>query len=490
MTQLSGKPRRIGRIRPGRERAGFSLLELMVSIALVLLLILGINQVFGLSSRTVGAGQALSEANRDARNAQSIFFEDARGVASALPDAPCLIIRSQGVYAFRNKADLEADADQNPTTQDLQGDGKNIATYRAFDVNERRHRLDQLFMFARGVNHRQTGTGGSFGDLGSSFESYIVYGHLALPNNGNPSIAYRYPGEVDPTAGPSNWQNYNPNNYFASQWVLGRSVFLLDAAPPAGTAYYQRANLQKFSPLSPSSVATTGEFLTDSRYDLCEASIDTYRQIIARDDDPVTTRFWQGLTDGPAAKTPARIRGNPVPPRPLNSADAARAVPCFLRGCTQFVVEYAGDFCTQDPTTGLVTSLDPDGIIDYIFDPPGKVGDPVIKKKVRWYGFPRDVTDDGAIDVRQDVVPLADFVRNSDTSSMVATVPLGFPAWERVVPSSSYPTMPPDNYFLAAWGPDTQNGPKPTMIRITTVLDDADGRIGAGQSFEYVLKLQ
>src|SRR4051794_18240219 len=121
MTHLSGNPqRRAQPARLRRERAGFSLLELMVSIALVLILILGINQVFGLSSRTVGAGQALSEANRDGRNAQSIFFEDARGASSALSDAPCLIIRSQGVYAFRTKADLEADADQNPATQDLQ----------------------------------------------------------------------------------------------------------------------------------------------------------------------------------------------------------------------------------------------------------------------------------------------------------------------------------------------------------------------------------
>ena len=61
---------------------------------------------------------------------------------------------------------------------------------------------------------------------------------------------------------------------------------------------------------------------------------------------------------------------------------------------------------------------------------------------------------------------------------------------ERWVPSGDYPAMGAGEFFVAAWGPDTQTSPKPTMIRITVVLDDPDGRIGAGQSFEYVLKLQ
>ena len=47
---------RSGPARPGSVRA-FTLIELMISIALVLLLILGVNQVFTYTTQAVGAGE-------------------------------------------------------------------------------------------------------------------------------------------------------------------------------------------------------------------------------------------------------------------------------------------------------------------------------------------------------------------------------------------------------------------------------------------------
>ena len=52
---------------PNQPRRAFTLIEVMISIALVLILVLGINQVFKLTSDTVGAGQALASKARDYR---------------------------------------------------------------------------------------------------------------------------------------------------------------------------------------------------------------------------------------------------------------------------------------------------------------------------------------------------------------------------------------------------------------------------------------
>src|SRR5688572_18149380 len=74
------------RIRPAAATpggaAGFTLIKLMVSIELVLIIILGVNQVFSITSRTVGAGQALSAAVRDNRNLQYSFFSDVRNAVT------------------------------------------------------------------------------------------------------------------------------------------------------------------------------------------------------------------------------------------------------------------------------------------------------------------------------------------------------------------------------------------------------------------------
>src|SRR5437762_13720216 len=78
---------------------GFTLIELMISIALVLVLMIGINKVFKLTTDTVGAGQTLSAAVRDSRAAQAVYSADFGTMAQ---DAPFLLIRSSVTPAFRN----------------------------------------------------------------------------------------------------------------------------------------------------------------------------------------------------------------------------------------------------------------------------------------------------------------------------------------------------------------------------------------------------
>src|SRR5947209_20458033 len=73
-------PRRPRPIRPAaarqRRRAGFTLVELMVSIALALLLVIGINAVFKMSSDTVGTGMQMGEITRQFRTVDKVLGND------------------------------------------------------------------------------------------------------------------------------------------------------------------------------------------------------------------------------------------------------------------------------------------------------------------------------------------------------------------------------------------------------------------------------
>ncbi len=71
------------------SRRAFTLVEVIVSLFLVVMLILGVYEVFNMSSKTVGVGQAVSTIARDARTAQAIMQYDGR---NWLKDAPAFVI--------------------------------------------------------------------------------------------------------------------------------------------------------------------------------------------------------------------------------------------------------------------------------------------------------------------------------------------------------------------------------------------------------------
>src|SRR5436305_9582714 len=93
-----------------RRHLGFTLVELMISIALVLLLVIGINAVFRTTADTISGGQAALSNSRELRNAFQIFNSDFTGFMGA-ESQPLLIIYSQNLPGFRDKADEQADPD-------------------------------------------------------------------------------------------------------------------------------------------------------------------------------------------------------------------------------------------------------------------------------------------------------------------------------------------------------------------------------------------
>lgn len=535
-------------------RPAFTLIEVMVSIALVLILVLGIHQVFRLTSDTIGAGQSLGSKARDYRAVQGTFYNDLSMAVppqssngGSLDDGPFLLIRSERTTMFRSRSDQLADRDGDPATIDV--DGNNTEgepavpgeVVRTTDLNDRSHRLDRLVFFARGSFRRQTG-----GDVASGGRSPLVadmsareallwYGHLKLPDYTTPSgdprqYVSRAPGERVPPGSPAGAaQPKNALNYYAADWTLGRVVIGLDdTADPAGTGarelvsddsgaaqlFYRRDGA--LPPLHAGSIARPvvsddGWQLEWSRYDLTNTSIPHFRLLLARYLD--TSRAKPGMRPWPDLMAPLQFEADPLPRRPLTAAAAARAAPVLLANCSQFAVEYAGDFVTQrrqdpygsgtaqaPPDDGVVLSNQPDDVLDFVVLPDGS-------HNVRWYGLPRDTTGDGKVpgglgrgrsNGMPDVVPLRDVRR---TALFRAAGEPDEAPFERMYDENGRPRLPlpaggdyarsmrPDATYVAAWGPDTAGAPRPLMLRIVFALDDPTGRLNAAQTYEYVIKL-
>lgn len=469
-------PARVFRSAFGIRHSAFTLVELIISIALVLIVMLGINYVFRMTSQTISSGQQLNEQVRNNRGAQAVMYDDFSRVA---PDGACLLLRSRAIAAFRNRADLANDRDYVETasalarqtatrTVDLDGDGVE-ETVSPATYNLRNHRVDVISFFARGSFDRQTGgkttpSGTAAAPASeqpllapqSTKEAWIWYGHLRLPDNNN-----AFSTSTDPGAATA---SVNPRNFFASQWILARQAILLqhpDMSNPTVPVIKDRnGDRQIFfdasaipatgttgllAPLDYSTGTNVAGFtnMYDSRLDIAGTSIADYRKRLSvrleRNPPPIpptapsaSQRWWDFLflTDG------RRFQTNPDIVRPVTSASFAKQSPIFLQGASQFIVEYAGDFLKQnlkaDDTSNNATATptDPVGRYGDVIDvyEAGDSTDGEIDfyvqngvRKIRWYGLPRDTNGDGVIRADQgDVVPLRDLWQ----TALAPTIPL------------------------------------------------------------------
>lgn len=510
----------------GRATAprAFTLVEVLISIAIALLLIIAISQIFGIAQRTTGTGQALLGAAQSNRGLQGVFARDIRAMVP-VSDTPAFVIASYSVAAFRNLQDFNQASNPNDP-RDFGNLPNNVVSNQPFSVNSRIHRLDRMGFFARDAFHRQTSDAPFIVSSTTSNEAFIWIGHLALPNN--PAITAWDPNNPAAATGAGGWFNpgqpsipgtsINDNNLYAASWILGRQVTLLVAppipAPPYPESGYQLAGGPPF-PLyllppsgAPAAYSTDGTTapLCSSRYDLSYTTIADWTSITA---NAAAINWWQYLSGlqftpgspGAPITLDQRYYANPYPNKGPNftsatsgrwtSAAAAQTSPIFLRGCTQFIVEFAGDFATQNPSNGVLVGPAPDGEIDYILD--RATG----QRRIRWYGFPRNVANTaGALEPditmdENDVLPVSTYLR---------VPPLPF---ERTVPPYSlpfnamnFPTGGPNTNFpyssepyVCAWSGGSTAAYRPRMLRITVAVDDANGRLNAEQTYEYIYTL-
>lgn len=496
---------------------GFTLTELMISIALVLLLIVGVNVVFQATSDTLSAGQKIAQANRNEQALHTVLAEDLRNIVMP-PEAPFLIIRSRREAGFLDQLDMLGDEDYNAASTnanavdaairsyDVDGDGSD-ESFSPAAYNRRNHRVDTIFFFARGLYQRQTGTT-ALVDAMSAREAFIWYGHVQQPVPatlaGPPTfrgLGADYEGVVrgrayppDPTSPLT--RDTNPTNFFVQDWTLGRMAILMapghdatadgivDAVYP-GTpqAFLKRwraeavfPNLAPFSITSQTSDNNTGgPYIFYSRYDLAAMTIDQYRWIVANNWLNEPAWWWPGRN-----YFDYRFQYSSIYKRPLDPDEAARTVPGLLRGASQFIVEFAGDFFTQN-SAGEIVDFGPDGTTDFIQN---AAGDRII----RWYGLPRDSNNDGAFDLL-DVLPVA-LVASANGASALPD-----PWFEAIdpplppLPTGNLANMDPRTTYVAAWGEHSVGLGRPTMLRfiVGTVptSPNADERIA-----EYVFNLK
>jgi prepilin-type N-terminal cleavage/methylation domain-containing protein len=519
----------------------FTLIELMISLAIMVMLMLGVNMIFSSVGRATGAASASSKIVRDAQAAQTIMNGDMQGIVVTESQLPFLIIQNETIQAFRSRQEELSSPDTNVPPNPMVDDdpqGTGTITYSYATYNNRNHRSDRLKFFARGLFPRQTGNDGVYVDDMSSSEAQITYGHLKL-YSGSGTLTSTFP---DPGSGTF---TTNSSNYYAAQWVLGRSVMLLVPPDTSGKIKDGTGTSQEyfdyntgtiaFSPLRVGVKDTKNKWLVQSsRYDLAGTSIQ---------DERAKIKLWYDTPANVGANNPPpwwdahtyRFWGNPLFLRPLSSESASQTTPLFLSNCTQFMVEYAGDYLSQDKDGKILDvcgyvkgTIDPpptgkglttvtgeykagitDGETDFIILPNGQ-------RRIRWYGLPRDLDGDGRILTRQsdpnlmvDVLPLRDLIYNKFPDATAA-------AMERKVPQfpggNDYAAvtggLAASELYAAIWGPSGSYGylpstdpsnpnpvpikapPLPRLIRIIVTLDDPNGRLNEGQTFEYVFRLQ
>lgn len=529
-----------------QRRPAFTLVELLVSVAIALILILGINEVFKISAQTVGTGQAFSEVTRDERVAHFSVYTD---VLNALTTSqPALLISSQSVIAFRTQQDASNEPSGVPGTITINGTPQTVSNALA---SSRNFRIDTLGFFASGdLYQRQTGDPGQFVSTTTSSNAYIWYGHVLVPNNNqaqNPTVYGTLPPTAPPQLGQAllppaspiagqwfgpGWPDNsttvrNDNNRFAADWILGRVAMLFIQPPISGTTNYLTAGASG-NVLGSDAIAQDSSPIYSSRYDVVGSSVTQFNTAAA-----TYLKTTPALPNGFRTPMFFRYQANPFPIKPLSAATMAGVAPVFLRHCSQFIVEYAGDYLTQDnnpynadgsanlnygnvgtvtnPTTKVVAPVNGaqgDGVVDFVIDPTSKANNPtnpgLWTRKIRWYGFPRDTNGDGAIDLQDDVVPLRDVLQAAvpNGAGQAPTAATAMAPWEAfndlAIPSGGnyvgYTNT--DAQYLCSWGSETvyplasgtSNG-LPRMLRITLALDDPNGRLAAPQIYEYVIDL-
>ena len=492
--------------------SGFTLTELLVAIALLLIIMVGVSTIFRTAGQTIGMGIAITDQNRALATAGQQLQQDIIGYSDTDP-----FIQGSGLWPVNENAPESA-----PPFLFIRNFAQNsFHDKAAADANTTSNfRLDSLGFFTRGAFKRQTGTilppapavPQLVDDMPIFSKAYVWYGHLRLTGG-----AAMNPGET-PLAN-------NPNNFYANQWILGRRAILLTdvIADPSlkagqilnswGTAvsYYGRAyyagekgkegastppsqwDPNDFAPLGQSGQATQvdnafplipNQQVTESRFDIAGMNREQNWADYARLIQKYQTN-WEAAGKIPANEWVDRsfaVRPLASPSEAIDldwskptddavnqnnfSNAAALSVPILLRNCTNFKVEFAGDYLDQKPdstlnSSGLFDVNNPftwhlDGVID--FDVVNG------RQQIRWYGLGNTVGF-----WRTTAMPF-------ELASTASLYSCGWTKDMLCLPGTSVPQV----YFSLA----------PKLIRITVEVTDPQGRVLEDMTRQFVFPVK
>ena len=261
---------------------------------------------------------------------------------------------------------------------------------------------------------------------------------------------------------------------------------------PTGTVL--ASDLQPLCANAPAASAngdSTSWWLQDARFDVAATSITAFRNklqsYLSNTQGTSNMPLWfDQMLDGNfnpqialTANAGTRFKCNPFIAKPVTADNLAQATPFCVGGCSQFTVEYAGDYLTQDNNPadtnyGVITdNTKGDGQVDYIIINPNT---PQQRKQILWYGMPRNTSGQAGLNpYNGDVAPLY-LWRNGAISS-----------FEKVLPTFTsqgvLTSMAAGSQYICAWGPSDK---PPSMIRITMTIDDPTGRLPDGQTYQYI----
>lgn len=265
-------PNRHSARREPQARGAFTLVELIVAIGAVLLVTLGVGQIFAAVSRLTSFGRASAEIDSAARLIEQRLREDFDGFRRMAPEDTFLAIRMREIGDFSRDGDA-LDAGERPvylTSEDQQEDQRNgLLPYEILNsggANEIRSRavtsrLDEIVFLARAPEGRPYASQQIDLDPGAgpvtAQVARIYWGHALRPvfdaeydpQNGSDDHALRQytpdgdfgmpadPGELF-TPGDPDTQPFIPRgrNRYAGEWMLVRQPLLLYGGLAAGHA--------------------------------------------------------------------------------------------------------------------------------------------------------------------------------------------------------------------------------------------------------------
>lgn len=559
-------------------RRGFTLVELMLSIAMVLLLMIGINAIFRTTADTVGTGQAALSTARELRNAFDAFDSDFNGFLGN-GSQPVLIIYNQNLPGFRDKVDMNSDKDYLTTNSnenalhvfDSQGNILTSARIGGFNngnmpvvADNRNHRVDIVSFFSSGRFRRQTGMQknlstnapdfNTYQSLYNSDTAYISFGHARLPDNNSANWltpgTYLHPGLTGGSA------TNNPNGFFANEWIVTRRAIMLGKPDTTNNNYILGLNgsggnspqgyfnpafpnnnpnqLQKMIPFAYGTAATFGNSgmpapnqIQDSTCDVAGISLSDYTARVKSNSLTGAGKrypLWYlallsstGATNGNGTTPASTFRYACKPWVSRNFAtpqdrqvDFGLSSPAFIHGCSQFIVEFAGDYVEQKtPNSDAITGVKADNTLDFdMIAVPDRSGtNTVLEKRIRWYGLERryasNTQANPAGPYYLDVRPLYKWTGVPLPFEKVTTSGGAADSFPRTLPAQvgsytcawnafdlQHQPAPGDdpNLLPASVGPYAK-GFMPWMIRVTIRVDDPAGRLPDGQVVQYVFNL-
>ncbi len=510
---------------PHRGR-GFTLTELLVAVAILIVVIIATARIFGTVSKVTGAGQANADMLQTAQTIEKQIRADIARISSegflaiqgveVLNDvngAPLLNSSLPANATLRcDRLTFLAEGQQDSTA--FAGSDDKISTVNAGTYWPNKQSMVQRIYYGHGVQLRNAKPG---------FD-----GFLGGMENGLPLLPWTFdpPGASDGGITTVNWSTGQTGSVVlgtqpsAREWTLARQAMLL---ADDGTGGFLRFNNRDLDPKnstisiwnttsSPSGANyDSGPF--SSRVDIAASTIDKIRQTV--------TNFggasWAnqrtqilGSLGIPGTSVPLRYpRAERIPPSgSTDRIDQMLTNPTMAAGCSSFIVEWTWgdgvgrqsnpDGSTVDPTPAAVSSGDE--WVGYV------VNDDVANGKGEqpWFGMP---------DNSRGVYPLSTVpLYTGSCGGANAIACLGLPIYPSNIEGNGVFVLASPlsgvRVYEAVFGfnqtrplflnqaantnlPDPSVGftPWPTALRFTFTLHDPQQRFPEGRTFQFVVEL-